>query len=104
MKVLSFGVLYFKLPDDFTGGLSEALRAMADYHDEKAGTPVQKIGGPRKASDDLSAIQHEEKIWGGFWTGVHAGEFRVYGHVGIAEYPEDGSPSVGRDLNTGEPE
>ncbi|KKL21258.1 hypothetical protein LCGC14_2447220, partial [marine sediment metagenome] len=38
MKVLSFGVLYFKLPDDFTGGLSEALRAMADYHDEKAGT------------------------------------------------------------------
>lgn len=28
---------YFRLPDDFSGGVSDALRLMADYHDEVNG-------------------------------------------------------------------
>lgn len=31
---------YFRLPDDFSGGISDALRLMADYHDQVTG------GGP----------------------------------------------------------
>lgn len=34
LKVLSIENLFFKLPDDFNGGLSEALRLLADYHDQ----------------------------------------------------------------------
>ena len=26
-------MVYFRLPDDFSGSLSDALRCMADYHD-----------------------------------------------------------------------
>ncbi len=104
MKVLSFGVLYFKLPDDFSGGLGEALRALADYHEKRAGSPEQTIEPPKDLDPNLTMVAHIEDFWDNFWTGVEKGRFRVYGNVGISEYPEDGSPSAGLDLNTGEPE
>ena len=33
MKILALYMAYFRLPDDFSGSLSDALRCMADYHD-----------------------------------------------------------------------
>jgi hypothetical protein len=39
MKVLSIKQAYFRLPDDFEGGLSAALRLLADYHDEMVKKP-----------------------------------------------------------------
>jgi hypothetical protein len=33
---------YFRLPDDFSGSVSDALRAMADYRDSVASTSTQK--------------------------------------------------------------
>jgi hypothetical protein len=41
MKIFSY-CGYFKLPDDFKGGLSEALRAFADYHDSTKRLPKTK--------------------------------------------------------------
>ena len=32
MKVLALYMTYFRLPDDFSGGISDALILMADYH------------------------------------------------------------------------
>lgn len=43
MKALSIKQAYFRLPDNFDGGLSDALRLLADYHDEvasKSSTPA----------------------------------------------------------------
>ncbi len=37
MKALSIKNAYFRLPDDFSGELSDALRLLADYHDEVSG-------------------------------------------------------------------
>ena len=42
MKILSLHMAYFRLPDDFCGNVSDALRAMADYRDSMAGTAKQK--------------------------------------------------------------
>ena len=103
MKFLHFGMMYFKLPDDFEGGLSDAIRAFADYHDEKTGTPDQKIGAQLSPPDDMSADEYEKKIWDEFYKMVTETDLRVNGIVGLSEYPEEGE---GRhlDLNTGEPE
>lgn len=99
MKVLSFGVLYFKLPDDFEGGLSAALRAFADYHDEMTGTTRQEIGLPQDPPADRTAPEHEAKVWEEFLDMVEKSERHVYGATGLAEYPG----KVHLDLNTGEP-
>lgn len=99
MKVLSFGVLYFKLPDDFEGGLSDALRAFADYHDQMIGTPQQKIGASQDPPADRTASEHESKVWYEFWDLVQDGDTRVYGTAGLSQYP--GKAHL--DLNTGEP-
>jgi hypothetical protein len=37
MKILTLYMAYFRLPDDFSGSTSDALRLMADYHDKVAG-------------------------------------------------------------------
>lgn len=39
MKALILQTVHFKLPDDFTGTLSDALRLLADYHDSVTGDP-----------------------------------------------------------------
>ena len=40
MKILALYMTYFRLPDDFSGGISDALRLMADYHDQVTGGPA----------------------------------------------------------------
>ncbi|KKN96689.1 hypothetical protein LCGC14_0163330 [marine sediment metagenome] len=103
MKILHFGMLYFRLPDDFEGGLSEALRAFADYHDEKTGTPNQKIGAQTAPPDDMSAEEYEESMWAEFYKLVHETDLRVHGTAGLSEYPDEGEGEH-LDLNTGEPD
>lgn len=103
MKVLSFGVLFFKLPDDFDGGFSDALRALADYHDSVTDTPQQRIGGEHNPSCDKTAAEHAEEVWDEFWSTIHESGCRVYGIAGVTDYP-DGGEGVHLDLNTGEPD
>jgi hypothetical protein len=35
MRSLVIDAAHFRLPDNFNGGLSDALRLLADYHDDK---------------------------------------------------------------------
>ncbi|MFA5766385.1 MAG: hypothetical protein WC919_00490 [Candidatus Paceibacterota bacterium] len=42
MKILTLHMTYFRLPDDFSGSISDALRAMADYRDSVASTSKHK--------------------------------------------------------------
>lgn len=49
MKVLALYMTYFRLPDDFSGGISDALRLMANYHDEVTG------GGPASISAGIAS-------------------------------------------------
>lgn len=104
MKVLTFGVLYFKLPDDFDGGLSDALRAFADYHDKVTDLPGQEIGEPQDPPADLTAPEHEQKVWERFWDMIHNEDRRVTGSAGLAEYFTDERPGIHLDLNTGVPD
>jgi len=46
LKVLWIKNLCFKLPDDFSGGLSDALRLLADYHDRVKNTERHETGNP----------------------------------------------------------
>ena len=48
---------HFKLPDDFEGNLSDALRALADYHDEITGKSKQDL---RLLEDDIWDMSFRE--------------------------------------------
>lgn len=53
MKIIEFGPTLFRLPDDFAGGVSEALRLLADYYESSPSqTPSQrpKRGRPPKVA------------------------------------------------------
>ena len=41
MKMLAMHMVYFRLPDDFSGSISDALRLVADYH-EQSTIPMSK--------------------------------------------------------------
>ncbi len=103
MKILSFGVLYFKLPDDFDGGFSDALRALADYHDKQTGTPQQEIGAQMEPPDDVSADAYEASMWEEFRNMVDSTDLRVHGIAGLSDYPAEGEGQH-LDLNTGAPD
>ncbi len=103
MKILHFGMLYFKLPDDFQGGFSDALRALAAYHDRQTGTPEQDIGPQTAPPDDMSADAYEASVWEAFRKMVAETDLRVHGIAGLSEYPDEGEGQH-LDLNTGVPD
>ena len=51
MRVLVIFSSMFRLPDDFNGNFSDALRLLADYHEKNLGKTV-KSGKLRKAVKD----------------------------------------------------
>lgn len=104
MKILSFGILYFHLPDDFDGGFPDALRALADYHESVAGTPKQEIGEPKDFPPELTVNDHEEKIWNEFWDVVHTSDRRVHGMAGLTIYDSNSGKLRDLELNTGDEE
>lgn len=58
MKLIEIGPTWFRLPDDFIGGVPEALRALASYYESRPKqTPHQakKKGRPTKA-----AVKYED--------------------------------------------
>jgi len=60
MKILEFGPTLFRLPDDFVGGVPEALRALADAYDEgfERTDSQKRRGRPTK----LSAVYDEFRV------------------------------------------
>lgn len=103
MRVLTFGVLHFHLPDDFEGGLSEALRAMADYHDSVVaeGKP-QEIEKHPYDPGEASMKEHGDEMWTCFMKTIEAGR-RVAGTVCVTRYERVDGEWVARylNLNTG---
>jgi hypothetical protein len=74
MKILAIQMAYFRLPDDFSGGVSDALRCLADFHDK---AQVQYAPQPFKDLDMtisevcgsifdqfISAVQTEKRFVG----------------------------------------
>lgn len=73
MKTLAlFG--YFKLPDDFNGTMSDAIRQLAKYHEEPHPTTVTDIV-------DVS----QKNQWQGFCKGCMQSDKRVFMGMGISE-------------------
>jgi hypothetical protein len=74
MKALAFYMAYFRLPDNFSGNISDALRLMADYHEKVAATssykPSLPLGMPLSAAlvttfdEFLDAIQDGKRFNG----------------------------------------
>ncbi len=96
MKVLTIDHLFFKLPDGFEGGLAEALRVMADYHEEPKTIEGQQREAPLDAS--LSWTEVREKMWTLFLTAIGEGA-KLCGNVSLAEMK--GSETTNLDVNTG---
>lgn len=101
MKVLSLGPMFFKLPDDFEGGFSDALRIFADYHESVTDKLEQSIGTPQATPPGITATTHEQRIWEEFVEMVRLGDRCVCGCAGITRYAGGGTPGVPLDLNTG---
>lgn len=108
MKVLSFSTLHFLLPDDFEGGLGDALRAMADYHESvKRGETRHpaSIAPHTHNRETVTLAEHESDQWDGFCDGLDGG-FRVCGTVCMVDYirGDDGEfRSMYMDLSDGKP-
>ena len=85
MKVFHVRSLYFKLPDDFEGDISEALRALADYHDQVDGTPkqVDEPGDQENTYSSMTVEGFEECIWAEFWDMIHTSDRRHRGQLSV---------------------
>ena len=98
MKVLAIDSLFFKLPEDFEGGLSDALRSLADYHEQPATAERQRR---EKAPDDaLSWREFRTKLWKMFLEAVSEGN-RMCGTISLSETQD--SATINLDVNTGAP-
>lgn len=81
---LVIDALYFKLPDDFKGGLSDALRAAADYHDEVKHTRQRRTD----VSREIPWPEMRKALWKEFLEAVADGD-RLCGCACLSE--EDGT-------------
>lgn len=93
LKVLSFSTLHFLLADDFEGGLADALRAMADYHESVQRGETKDPSSLVPGSDNRSGSQeeHETFAWDSFCEALEDG-LRISGIVCVSDYVrgEDG--------------
>lgn len=105
LKILQIEDLYFKLPDDFSGGLSQALRALANYHDEVMNTPRQVIGSPSDERDKIPLREAHNQLFDQFWDMIHTdSDHRVKGSLSMTKHDSKTNKMIHLDLNTGEPE
>lgn len=82
MKNVVWLSTHFLLSDDFQGGLSDALRQMADYHDVVKGHSSQRLGEPLLISEEHMV---RFKV---FSSKVEEG-FRMDGQVGLIRWNGD---------------
>jgi len=79
VKVLEIGPMMFRLPDDFKGTLSDALRCLADYHDgvldakSRRGAQVAYTPVPEDRLQ-LSFEKLREKVREDFYEAVRGGK------------------------------
>lgn len=85
MKALILQTAHFKLPDDFEGTLSDALRQLADYHDQMTGTPQQDFRPLEDEVAELTFRQANTILFDRFLDSVRDGR-RFVGTVQIVSY------------------
>lgn len=76
MKIFSF-FGYFELPETFKGGMSNALRIMANYHES-----IREIKAFNRRYRGKNEKIDINKIWGGFIKGRKKG-CKLSGNVGL---------------------
>lgn len=104
LNLLSVESLYFALPDNFKGGLSAALRALADYHDTVAGSPKQTISGGNHGLD-ITLADYRDAVFTSFWDMLHGDTgCKVIGELSISRYNPKINDLERLDINTGNPE
>jgi len=106
VKYLSIQNMYFQLPPDFEGGISDALRALADYHDQVKNTPIQEINP--EDMGHLSGMTMEEgfqEIWRLFGLAIRENPARrVVGKISLAVHDLESDKMIRLSLNSGERE
>ena len=85
MKALVLQTVHFKLPDDFEGTLSDALRELADYHDSMTGTPQQDLRPLEEDIGEVSFRKANAVLFDRFLDSVEEGR-RCVGTVQIVSY------------------
>jgi len=85
MKALVLQTVHFKLPDDFTGTMSDALRLLADYHDSMTGSPLQSCTRLEDNIADLSFKAANVALFEQFLDCLQQGR-RFVGTVQIVSY------------------
>lgn len=88
MKIIEFGPLLFRLPDEFAGDVPEALRLLADYYaSAPSQTPSQhpKRGRPTKVATAYEEFRDERREK--FFTAVAEGA-RLDGLISLMQGDE----------------
>ena len=79
LQVLEVGPLYFALPGDFNGTVSDALRLLADYHEHPETEKKREVDEEVDGADDIpKAPELFRALWKGFLKAVDEG-YRVHG-------------------------
>ena len=85
MKVLVLHTAHFRLPDDFEGTLSDALRLLADYHDDKTGTPQRDLRPLENEVGEMSFRKANAVLFERFLDSIKDGR-RLVGTVQMVSY------------------
>lgn len=102
MKYLGVHYLFFQLPDGFEGGFSDALRALADYHDKVKDTPLQEISPVSAEFDAMTVKEGWQAIWHDFCDLIRADPSRrVVCRASISEHDLATNKMTNLDINTG---
>lgn len=104
MKYLGVHYLFFQLPDGFEGGFSDALRALADYHDKVKNTPLQEISPVSAKFDAMTVKEGWQAMWHEFCDLLREDPARrVSCRASISEHGLSDNKLVDLDINTGTP-
>lgn len=93
VKVLSMSSLQFRLPDDFDGDISTALRALADYHDEACKKPTSSQENIDRDWYDLPYKSVNSLSFDQFIDVIREGK-RLYGLFTISSCDVDGAEAL----------
>lgn len=85
MKALSIKQAYFRLPDDFDGELSDALRLLADYHEvaSKSSIPTAVEADPELLNKSFKEV--DSALFDRFIRSIQQDK-RFVGLVQLAEF------------------
>jgi hypothetical protein len=83
MKALVIQALHFRLPDNFSGSVSEALRLLADYHDAHASSMKVQIA---KKFYDMRFGEANSVLFDQFVEDIVSKGKRLAGILQLAEY------------------